>query len=298
MEENWLVRAILEKTSLDKSKIEELVQKKLQQFPSLTKDAALKMIATENGVVPIQRSFKVNEINRDITHVDITGIIKKKFNVKQFNLKGVTSNLLKLIISDETGEIPLVIWDTKKIDEVENNLEEGDKVIIINAYAKKNKFSGSYELNIGKSGMIKIIKDNQDFRALGEIKPGDRYRLNVFLVKLFTDNTFLIKCTICNKRVIDKCDIHGDKALSKVLLLSGIVDDGMSNARISFFDKVGEKLLSIANGSTMEEKLNDLSSGLYQIEVTAVASEFNGNISLTAKNVRKINYDLDQKFVN
>ncbi len=298
MEENWLVKAIIEKTSLDKSKIEELVKKKLEQFPSLNEDAALRMVATENGIVPIQRNFKINEINRDISHVDLTGTVKKKFNTKQFNLKGSTSTLLKLIISDETGEINLVIWDTKKIEEIEKNVEEGDSIVIINAYARKNKFNDTYELNVGKSGLIKILRAKEEIKRISDITPGQKGRLNVFIVRMFTNSTFLVKCTICDKRVIDKCDIHGEKALSKILLLSGIVDDGLSSARVSFFDKVAEKLLKLIDGNSLEEKLSNLSNGLYQVELIAVSNEFNGSTSLTAKNVWLCEYNLDEDSIN
>ncbi len=292
MEENWLVKAIEEKTGLSKEKIEAMVKEKISQFPALEENAALRMIATENGVVPVQRVFKVNEVNRDINHLDLSGVVSRKFSTKQINLNGRLAQLLKFFVADETGEIGVVVWDTNKIAALEASLHEGDNVTIVNGYSKKNKFNDTYEINIGKVGTVNINSSSNKFVKLSNISKTGTNRIRAFLVRLFTDNTFLVKCTICNKRVVDKCDIHGDKALSKVLMLTGIIDDGNSNMRITFFDKVGEKLLSLANGGTLEEKLADLSFGLYQLDIVAVVNEFNGNISLTARDVSRVNYDL------
>lgn len=292
MEENWLVKAIEEKTGLSKEKIEAMVKEKISQFPALEENAALRMIATENGVVPVQRVFKVNEVNRDINHLDLSGVVSRKFSTKQINLNGRLAQLLKFFVADETGEIGVVVWDTNKIAALEASLHEGDSVTIVNGYSKKNKFNDTYEINIGKVGTVNINSSSNKFVKLSNISKTGTNRIRAFLVRLFTDNTFLVKCTICNKRVVDKCDIHGDKALSKVLMLTGIIDDGNSNMRITFFDKVGEKLLSLANGGTLEEKLADLSFGLYQLDIVAVVNEFNGNISLTARDVSRVNYDL------
>ncbi|MDP8012526.1 MAG: hypothetical protein RAK22_00280 [Nanoarchaeota archaeon] len=292
MEENWLVKAVEEKTGLSKEKIEAMVKEKISQFPALEENAALRMIATENGVVPVQRVFKVNEVNRDINHLDLSGVVSRKFSTKQITLNGRAAQLLKFFVADETGEIGVVVWDTNKIAALEASLHEGDSVTIVNGYSKKNKFNDTYEINIGKVGTVNINSSSSKFVKLSNISKTGSNRIRAFLVRLFTDNTFLVKCTICNKRVIDKCDIHGDKALSKVLMLTGIIDDGNSNMRITFFDKVGEKLLSLANGGTLEEKLADLSFGLYQLDIVAVVNEFNGNISLTARDVSKVNYDL------
>lgn len=289
---NWLVRSIKEKMKLDDAGVEKLVREKIALFPSLNEDAAVRMVATENGIVPIQRVFKAGEINKEINHVDISGTISRKFPTRQVNLSGRSAKLLKFSIFDETGEISVVVWDTNKIDALENFMREGDRVTIVNGYSRKNKFNDMYEIHIGRAGIVNIDSSKADFVRLSNVSKGKRNTVMVFLTRMFTDNTFLVKCTICNKRVIDKCDIHGDKALSKVLMLTGIVDDGLSNMRASFFDKVAEKLLSLASGDSIEEKVRDLSFGLYQLELTATVNDFNGNISLTVKDVVPVRYDI------
>ena len=64
--------------------------------------------------------------------------------------------------------------------------------------------------------------------------------------------------------------------------------------KISFFDKTAEKLLSLSKSNTIEEKLNDLSFGLYQVEIAATARKFNDVFSLTARDIKPLTYNMEK----
>lgn len=297
--DDWLRDALLEKTGMPKEKLEELIKKKLAEFPNLNKDAALRMVATENGVMPIRRAYKINEIGEGVSHINLTATIKRKFAPRDIRIKGTPSKVINVVLQDDSGLINTVVWDVKKVDEIISRANEGDTITIANAYSKSNKVTGGIELHLGSGSAIKITKKqgnaapNVAYQRISDIKDDSKmYRLRCLLTRIFTNNVFLIKCNICNKRVTDTCEEHGDKAISKTLMLSCVLDDGLSSIRASFFDRTAKKLLNISKMENLEEKLNDLSFGMYQLEVVAVPNSFNNTLSLNVRDVKEADYFL------
>ncbi len=298
--ERWLLDAIIEKTGMSQDKLDSLIKKKLAEFPNLNGDAALRMIATENGVMPIRHSYKINEINEELQHINLTATIKRKFSPRDIKIKGTPSRVINIVLQDESGSISTVVWDVKKVDEITSNAYEGDSMSIANAYARKNKVTGALELHLGSGSAIKITRMQGNeavkpvvYQRITEVKDDSKlYRLRCLLTRVFTNNIFLVKCNICNKRVVDKCDEHGDKAISKTLMVSCILDDGLSSIRASFFDRTAKKLLDLSKAESLEQKLNDLSFGMYQLEIVAVPNAFNNSLSLNVRDVKAANYNL------
>lgn len=298
METNWLLESLIEKTGMSSEKINSLISKKLSEFPTLTEDAALRMIATENGVMPVRRTYKLGELSEESNHLNITANIKRKFEPRKINIKGTPSKVINLLIEDHTGKINVVVWDVKKVDYLIENASEGDEISIANAYSKRNKLNGSLELHIGNGSAIKINKSATNkpeekiaFQRIGDVKDDTKmYNIKCFITRVFTNNVFLVKCDICKKRVTDKCEEHGDKALSKMLFISCVVDDGLSSIKASFFDRTAKKLLDISKAESLETKLNDLSFGMYEMEIKALPNKFNDALSLNVRDVKELNY--------
>ncbi|MCW1293946.1 MAG: hypothetical protein OH316_01240 [Candidatus Parvarchaeota archaeon] len=298
--EDWSINQILEKTNLTREQIEEKLKKKLEEFPALTREAAIRAVAADSGVILIRRDYKVSDIKEEINHLNLRCSIIRKFEAREVNLRGGRSKILNLIVGDETGQIRVVVWDTNKIAELESSFNEGDEILIINAYSKFSSFSSNFEVNIGKNTLLKMIerrgqaaKEGDNYSRISQINEENKvYRVRGFITRLFTNNTFIVRCRICGKRVDDKCDVHGDKALSKTLMISAVIDDGLSNMKVVFFDRVAEKLLSLSKEGDLRARLNDISFGIYQVEIEAVAKSFNGVLSLTVKDVRPVDYSL------
>ncbi len=299
MESNdWLLGEIAKRTGKSTTEIEAMIKKKLEEFPALTADAAKRMVATENGVTPIRRDYSISDINEEINHINVNGRIRKKFKTREINLKGTKSKIINFILGDETGLINVVVWDVKKVKELDEEASEGDEISIANGYSKTNRMNDKIELNLGSGSAIKITKSvraakKEDTTKIEDI--GDEIRLYKvvgFITRLFSNNTFIVKCNICKSRVVEKCDVHGDKAISKTLLINGVLDDGLSSIRVAFFDKTAEKLLNFSNAATLEDKIREVSYGLLHIEVDAVTNKFNDSLSLTCRDVRPVDYSL------
>ncbi len=298
--EDWLVKAVAEKLGTGQDKVKELVKKKLYEFPNLTESAALRMVATENGVMPIRRNYKIADINDEFGHINITATIKRKFPPREITIKGTKSKVINLVLQDQGGSINVVVWDANKAGYLEKEASDGDTISIANAYSRKNKLNDKYELHLGNGCAIKVTKNptalvayKKEYQRISDVKDDSKlYQIRCFVVRLFTNNIFLIRCGICKKKVIDKCDEHGDTALSKTLFISGILDDGLSTIRASFFDKTAEKLLGLSKAENIENKVNDVSFGLYEVEVSGVPNKFNETLSLNVKDVRPIDYTI------
>ena len=297
---DWLLDSLIEKTGMSAEKITSLIDKKLSEFPALTRDAALRMLATENGVMPIRRSYHVGDVSEEMNHINLKASIKRKFEPRQISIKGTPSKIINLLLEDQGHTISAVVWDSKKVDYLIENASAGDEISIANAYSKKNKINDGIELHIGSNSAIKLIKtpdsksENKPlFQRIADVKDDTKiYNLRCLLTRIFTNNLFLVKCDICKKRVVDKCEEHGDKALSKMLFLSCIVDDGLSSIKASFFDKTAKKLLAISAAESIDEKLRDLSFGMYELELVAVPNNFNNTVSLNVKDVKQADYSL------
>jgi ssDNA-binding replication factor A large subunit len=303
MEENeWMVEMISNEAGLSPDIVRSLVKKKIDEFPSLTENAALKMVATEKGVVPVKKKFKISDINEDIKHLNIVATIQRKFEPRKIMIKGSPSTISNLALKDDTGIINAVIWDTKKVDQIQKDALVGDIISIANAYTRKSFDGEHYEIHLGTNSAIKINRSAPKLEMkqvegkidrVSEVTDTPRkYTVRGFMTRLFTNNIFLIRCNICKKRVVNTCDEHGDKAISRTLMISGILDDGMSSIKVSFFDRVADKLLSLSKAEELDDKINDLSFGLYEIDVTGIPNKFNDVISLNARDIRPTKYSL------
>ncbi|MCL5009717.1 MAG: OB-fold nucleic acid binding domain-containing protein [Candidatus Parvarchaeota archaeon] len=300
--DNWIIDMLKEEAGMDGDSIKAAVKKKLDEFPSLTEGAALKMIATEKGITPIKKKLRISDINEDIKHLNIVAVVKRKFEPRKVMIKQTPSTISNMIIEDQTGIINVVVWDTKKVEQIQKEASEGDTISIVNAYTRKSMDGEHYEIHLGTGCAIKIIpKPNDDIRPVDNVNKIEkisgitdtqrRYIVGGFLVRLFTGgDIFITRCGICKKRVVGTCEVHGEKAISKTMLISGILDDGLSSIRISFFDKVADKLLSISKKDSLEDKLNDISFGIYNLEITGVPNKFNNVISLNVRDIKPASY--------
>ncbi|MCL4362435.1 MAG: hypothetical protein OH338_04225 [Candidatus Parvarchaeota archaeon] len=297
--EEWIIDKITEKSNKSKEEILDIIRQRKKQFPELTEDAILRMLATENGIIPIKRDYKIKEINQRINHVNLSAKIKRKFPPRTVTVKGREARVMNFVIEDETGEMPVVTWNENYIDRIINS-PDGESISIANAYSKENPFNGIIELNLGSGSAISVnstVTQKKEeiktvYKKIGDIKDGETADINGFITRLFSDDIYLIRCNICKKKVDVECDVHKDKALSKTLRIRGIFDDGIYSSSITFFDRQADSLLKLSQSQDIKEKLNDISFGLYQVNISAKMNKFNDNYSLTARKISKTEYNL------
>lgn len=296
--EDWIIDKISEKGKLSKEDVLKMVADRRKQFPELTEDAILRMLATENGIVPLKRDYKVKEITQRINHINVTARIKRRFPPRKVSIKGREARVMNFVIEDETGEMPVVTWDENYIEKL-IAARDGENISIANAYSKENTFNGIIELNLGNGSAVAINHNGgnrappakMEYKKIGDINDGETAAINGFITRLFANDIYLVRCSICKKKVDAECDVHKDKALSKTIRIRGILDDGLRSCSITFFDRQADALLKLSEKTEIKEKLDDISFGMYQVDVVAKLNKFNENNSLTARSVSKTIYE-------
>ena len=101
--------------------------------------------------------------------------------VRTFQRKdGNTGRVGNLTVGDETGTLRVTLWDEKT--DFLNQIEYGDTVELINAYARENAFTQKVELQIGNRSIIRKserkIEYEEEFTPIADIK-ADMNNINV-----------------------------------------------------------------------------------------------------------------------
>ncbi|MEM3766662.1 MAG: OB-fold nucleic acid binding domain-containing protein [Candidatus Bathyarchaeia archaeon] len=105
--------------------------------------------------------------------VNIIGIVKKISRASTFTRQDSTvGKVMRLTFADETGEIPVVIWNNK-VDEAEKLAKEGAKLYIANAKVKK-ALAESLELHVDSRTYLNIFTEKPGFLKIADLKEGLR----------------------------------------------------------------------------------------------------------------------------
>jgi ssDNA-binding replication factor A large subunit len=100
---------------------------------------------------------------------NITGTVKKLFPISTFTRRDSTSGkVMRFIFADETGEIPVVVWN-EKVDELEETLRKGVKLQLVNAKVKKTISTG-LEVHVNSQTYVEAIKSTEEFSKIADLK--------------------------------------------------------------------------------------------------------------------------------
>ena len=81
---------------------------------------------------------KISKITKDGNNVHLAGTVKEVFPASTFTRSDMSAGtMMRLTLADETGEIPVVIWN-EKAEELEKNLKINVNLQLVNAKVKEN----------------------------------------------------------------------------------------------------------------------------------------------------------------
>ena len=122
-----------------KSKIEVVSQDpKDDEYPSIGKFAT-----------------KINAITSAHNNIHLAGIVKAVFPVSSFTRSDMsTGKLMRLTLVDETGEIPVIIWN-EKAEEIEKRVKINANLQLVNAKIKPNR-SGELEVHVNSYTYVEV----------------------------------------------------------------------------------------------------------------------------------------------
>lgn len=114
---------------------------------------------------------KIGEITQSHKNkrANITGTVKKLFPISTFARRDSTSGKVeRFMFADETGEIPVVVWN-EKVDELEETLRKGVKLQLVNAKVKKTMSKG-LEIHVNSQTYVEAITPKEEFLKIADLK--------------------------------------------------------------------------------------------------------------------------------
>ncbi|MEM3696754.1 MAG: OB-fold nucleic acid binding domain-containing protein [Candidatus Bathyarchaeia archaeon] len=118
-------------------------------------------------------ALRIKEITKAYKNknLHLIGIVKEVFPTATFKRKDATSGKVqRFFLSDETGEISVVVWN-EKVDELEKKLRKGVKLQIVNAKAKKT-VNESLEIHVDNGTYVEILASTPEVLKIADLKEG------------------------------------------------------------------------------------------------------------------------------
>ena len=116
---------------------------------------------------------KIKDIKDGMGDLNLTGKILEISEIRTFQRKdGNCGKVGNLLLGDNTGTVRVTLWDDKT--EFLNDVEYGDTVELVNAYARENAFTQKVELQVGNRSIIKKsekkVEYEEEFTPIEDIR--------------------------------------------------------------------------------------------------------------------------------
>lgn len=124
---------------------------------------------------------KIKDIKDGMGDLNLTGKVLEISEVRTFQRKdGTNGKVGNLLLGDSTGTVRVTLWDDRT--EFMNQVEYGDTVELVSAYARENAFTQKVELQVGNRSIIKKsekkVEYEEEFIPVEDIK-ADMNNINV-----------------------------------------------------------------------------------------------------------------------
>ena len=122
---------------------------------------------------------KISEITQAYRNkrIVLVGTVKEVFSSSTFKRDDASEGkVMRFILKDETGEIPVVVWN-EKVNELEKFLKKNQQLQIVNARAKKAR-NGGLEIHVNSETYVGLAEHAEKFWEIAALKEGLR-KVNV-----------------------------------------------------------------------------------------------------------------------
>ena len=128
---------------------------------------------SEEEIDVVSNSYKIKDIKDGMGDINLNGKVLEVSEIRTFQRKdGNSGRVGNLMLGDETGTLRVTLWDDKT--DFLSQVEYGDSIELINAYARENAFSQKVELQVGNRSIIrkseKKIEYEEEFTPIDDIK--------------------------------------------------------------------------------------------------------------------------------
>ncbi len=188
-----ILEKIIEKTGKPKSEIEALIEEKKKKFEGLLNDSgAAIMVARELEIgLEEKKDSQIKALEDGMKSVNIKAKIVHAFPPKEFeknNKKGILQNIL---VSDESGEIRLTLWNEHAKAFQEQQISRGDEISLSNCFV--SSFNEKKQLSLGYGGSMTLAKRKEKElpQKLSELLAGQNsVDVEGTLDRVFEEKTF------------------------------------------------------------------------------------------------------------
>jgi len=98
---------------------------------------------------------KIAEITQAHKNLHLTGKVKESFPLSTFTRQDQSKGtVMRFILADETGEVPVVVWD-EKAEELEKTVKVNVKLRLVNAKVKENA-NGNLEVHVNSYTYVAV----------------------------------------------------------------------------------------------------------------------------------------------
>jgi len=142
-----------------KSKIRSMRGSLSKNTQNRAKPKYINTVSSAKIVSPQASKTQIKDITPNMRNISIHGKIEKVNAIRDFVRKdGSRGRVGSFILSDETRNIRVVLWDNKCSLLSQSNFVAGGQVKIVNAYSKINTFYGKndIEIHLGKFSKLEI----------------------------------------------------------------------------------------------------------------------------------------------
>ena len=160
------------RSDLTAEDLQRMIQTKIEGAGRLlTEEGATFMVANEFGIDlsngnVVGTGMKVKDIIIGANDATIIGVVSSISLPKSFVRRdGVEGQVARLVVSDDTGSIRVVLWNEKTSIISEGKVSQNQMVRISHGYVRKG-LTGNPELNLGRRGTVVVLSSTPAFEPI------------------------------------------------------------------------------------------------------------------------------------
>jgi len=242
--EEIIKRVMLARPEISREDFLKMIKQRKEELGSyFTDEAIARVLASELGVkIPREKQEKfelsIKSIIAGLNDVTVSGRITSIYPIQIFR-RGLDKEgrIARLVLSDDTGEINIVLWN-EKADLIEKGiLKKGQKIRVSHGYTRES-FRGGIELHVGENGEVEILEES--FLKKRKKKIGD--------------GPINVKGKVASQKPLIR-KVKTSKG-ENVLLASFEIEDETGRAWVSIWRELAEKLgkENLKKGTTIKLK--------------------------------------------
>lgn len=269
--EETTISKIVEKTGMHQEEILSKIEKKEEEFSGLvSRLGAIYIVGKDLGidlVKPVNKDLKIKNIVSNMRNVNFVGKLVNISPIREFETERGPGKVVNLTFADETGSIRLSLWNEKT--EVVDDLKNNEVLEVINGYTRIDNL-GNPEVRLSRYGNLRRVKgvDIQVVKTekkqttgykevkLNEIGEDDFVSVKATILQIYERKPIHTFCSVCRAKIEESCQEHKDATPEKMLIVSGVIDDGYGNINIVFFRNTAESILEKST-EDVEKELKD-----------------------------------------